>query len=138
MTLAWHDRALRALFDKYGGEEVKQLGDGFFVAFDEPGDAVECAVAIQRKLDEHSGSSGFAPDVRIGLHRAEATRTGTDYEGKGVHEAARIGGIGGAGEIVASQSVIEKAAMRFPVTELRAVRLSGISEPVKVASIDPN
>ena len=136
--LAWHDRALRALFDKYGGEEVKQLGDGFFVAFDDPGDAVECAVAIQRKLDEHSEGSGFAPDIRIGLHRADATRKGTDYEGKGVHEAARIGAIGGAGEIIASQSVIERAAIRFPVSELRAVSLSGVSEPAKVASIDPH
>jgi class 3 adenylate cyclase len=135
--LAWHDRALRVLFEKHGGEEVKQLGDGFFVAFDEPSDAVECAVAIQRKLDEHSESAGFAPDVRIGLHHAEATRKGDDYEGRGVHEAARIGDIGGAGEIVASELVIDKAVTRFPVSELRSVSVSGLSEPIKVASIDP-
>jgi class 3 adenylate cyclase len=136
--LAWHDRALRALFEKHRGEEVKQLGDGFFVAFDEPSDAVECAVAIQRTLDEHSESAGFAPDVRIGLHLAEATRKGDDYEGKGVHEAARIGDIGGAGEIIASEPVIEKAASRFVVSELRAVSVSGLSEPIKVASINPS
>jgi class 3 adenylate cyclase len=135
--LGWHDRALRALFEKHRGEEVKQLGDGFFVAFDEPSDAVECAVAIQRKLDEHSESAGFAPDVRIGLHLAEATRKGDDYEGKGVHEAARIGDIGGAGEIIASELVVDKAATRFPVSELRAVSVSGLSEPIMVASIDP-
>jgi class 3 adenylate cyclase len=135
--LAWHDRALRALFEKHRGEEVKQLGDGFFVAFDEPGDAVECAVAIQRKLDEHSESAGFAPDVRIGLHHAEATRKGSDYEGKGVHEAARIGDIGNAGEIVASEQVLAKVSTRFPVSELRAVSVSGLSEPIKVALIDP-
>src|SRR5665809_126017 len=114
------------------GEEVKQLGDGFFVAFDEPSDAIECAVAIQRKLDQHSETSGFAPDVRIGLHQAEATRKGNDYEGKGVHEASRIGAIGGAGEIVASELVIDKVATRFPVSSLRAASLRGISEPIKV------
>ena len=135
--LGWHDRALRALFEKHKGEEVKQLGDGFFVAFDEASDAIECAVAIQRKLDEHSESSGFAPEVRIGLHRAEATRMGDDYEGKGVHEAARIGAIGGAGEIIASELVVDKVASRFPVSELRAVSLSGLSESIKVASIEP-
>jgi class 3 adenylate cyclase len=135
--LAWHDRALRALFEKHRGQEVKQLGDGFFVAFDEPSDAVECAVAIQRKLDEHSETAGFAPDVRIGLHHAEATRKGDDYEGRGVHEASRVGAIAGANEIIASELVISKAAIRFPVSELRAVSLSGLTEPIKVASIDP-
>ncbi|MGH2700035.1 MAG: adenylate/guanylate cyclase domain-containing protein, partial [Actinomycetota bacterium] len=135
--LAWHDRALRALFEKHRGEEVKQLGDGFFVAFDEPSDAVECAVEIQRKLVEHSETAGFAPDIRIGLHHAEATRKGNDYEGKGVHEAARIGAIGGAGEIIASERVTRRAATRFPVSELRAVSVSGLSEPIKVASVDP-
>jgi class 3 adenylate cyclase len=135
--LAWHDRALRGLFEKHGGEEVKHLGDGFFVAFDDPSDAVECAVEIQRRLDEHSETAGFAPDVRIGLHHAEATRKGNDYEGKGVHEAARVGAIAGAGEIVASEHVINKAATRFPVSEFRAVSVNGLSEPMKVASIDP-
>jgi class 3 adenylate cyclase len=135
--LAWHDRALRSLFEKHGGEEVKHLGDGFFVAFDEPTDAVECAVEIQRRLDEHSETAGFAPNVRIGLHHAEATRKGNDYEGKGVHEAARVGAIAGAGEIVASEHVINKAATRFPVSEFRAVSVNGLSEPIMVASIDP-
>ncbi|MGH2751083.1 MAG: adenylate/guanylate cyclase domain-containing protein [Actinomycetota bacterium] len=135
--LAWHDRALRELFEKHRGEEVKHLGDGFFVAFDEPSDAVECAVKIQLTLDEHSETAGFAPDIRIGLHRAEATRKGNDYEGKGVHEAARVGAIAGAGEIVASEPVILKAVSRFPVSELRPVNVKGFSKPIRVASINP-
>lgn len=135
--LAWHDRALRELFEKHRGEEVKHLGDGFFVAFDEPSDAVECAVKIQRTLDEHSETAGFAPDVRIGLHLAEATRKGNDYEGKGVHEAARVGAIAGAGEIIASEPVVLKAASRFPVSEIRPVDVKGFSQPIRVASINP-
>jgi class 3 adenylate cyclase len=134
--LAWHDRALRELFDKHRGEEIKHLGDGFFVAFDHPADAIECAVAIQLRLDEHSESAGFAPEVRIGVHTAEATRKGRDYEGKGVHEAARIGAIAAGGEILASESVIANGATRFPVSDRRSVRVKGISEPISVVSID--
>jgi len=135
--LSWHDRTLRGLFEKHRGEEVKHLGDGFFVTFDTPTDAIECAVEIQQELNDHSETAGFAPDIRIGLHRAEATRKGSDYEGKGVHEAARIGALAGAGEIIASEWVIREAGTRFPVSELRPVTLKGISEPMKVASIEP-
>ena len=35
--LAWHDRTLRGCFEAHAGEEVKHEGDGFFVAFAEPG-----------------------------------------------------------------------------------------------------
>jgi class 3 adenylate cyclase len=136
--LSWHDRTLRELFAKHHGEEVKQLGDGFFVAFDTTNDAIECAVGIQRRLEEHSEVAGFAPDVRIGLHRTEATRKGTDYEGKGVHEAARVGALAQPGEIVASDAAVSDAASRFPISELRAVEVKGISEPMLVASIDSN
>jgi class 3 adenylate cyclase len=134
--LSWHDRTLRELFAKHHGEEIKQLGDGFFVAFDTPSDAIECAVDIQRKLDDHSELAGFAPDVRIGLHRTEATRKGSDFEGRGVHVAARVAALAGAGEIVASEAVTSGSTNRFPVSELRDVVVKGISEPVRVAVIE--
>ena len=136
-VLAWHDQALRGLFTDHCGEEVKHVGDGFFVAFDNSFDAVECAVGIQRGLAEHRVSHGFAPQVRIGLHSVEAIRKGQDYAGKGVHEAARIGALAGAGEILASQEVIMAARARFPVSEPRMMQLKGVSEPVAVASVDP-
>jgi len=134
-VLAWHDDTLRKLFALHRGEEVKQSGDGFFVAFDEPLDAIECAVDVQKRLDGHRKEAGFAPQVRIGLHRAEATRKSRDYEGIGVHEAARIGALAQGGEILASKDILGAAGMRFPTSELRAVELKGVSRPVEVASI---
>lgn len=135
--LDWHDQTLRKLFQAHCGEEVKQVGDGFFVAFENPYEAVECAVAIQRRLDGHRRSHGFAPQVRIGLHSVEATRKGKDYGGKGVHEAARIGALAGGGEIFASMDVIDVAKARFPVSEPQRVELKGVSEEMPIASIDP-
>ena len=135
--LDWHDNTLRKLFEGHCGEEVKQVGDGFFVAFDNPFEAVECAVAIQRRLESHRRSNGFAPQVRIGLHSVEATRRGSDYGGKGVHEAARVGALAQGGEILASMDVIDIAKARFPVSEPRSVELKGVSEKMLVASVDP-
>ncbi len=66
--LQWHDETLTALFAAHRGEEVVTTGDGFFVGFDSPDDAIACAIAIQRTLAEHRRAHGFAPQVRIGVH----------------------------------------------------------------------
>ena len=137
-VLQWHDDALKDAISAHSGEIVKQVGDGFFAAFDDPSDAIECAVAIQQRLASHRKDHGFAPQVRIGLHSTEATLKGGDYAGMGVHEAARIGGIAVAGEILASKDVLSAVRTRFPVSDYRTVELKGVTEPVAVASIDPS
>lgn len=134
--LAWHDRALRACFDRHAGEEIKHEGDGFFVAFAEPGAALDCACAIQTSLQEHRREHGFAPSIRIGLHTTEATDRGGDYSGRGVHTTARIAASAGAGEIIASQAVLDAAAESLPTLGERSLELKGLTEPVAVAVID--
>ena len=134
--LRWHDQTLRSLFGEHEGEEVKHAGDGFFVAFPDAARAVECAAAIQRTLADHRREHGFAVQVRIGLHSAEATRRGRDYGGKGVHKAARIASLAEGGEILASQEIIEAGPISFVVSETREVSLKGISTPVQVATVE--
>jgi class 3 adenylate cyclase len=131
--LRWHDRTLRELIRQHHGEEVRHTGDGFFVSFDSPRSAIECAVGIQQSLSKHRHDHGFAPWVRIGLHIAEATRMEGDYSGQGVHAAARIGGVGDKDDIVVSAAVLE-AAGEIPqeVSAGREARLKGITEPVIV------
>ncbi|MCH8919584.1 MAG: LuxR family transcriptional regulator [Chloroflexi bacterium] len=134
--LHWHDQTLRSLFGEHEGEEVKHAGDGFFVAFPDAAGAVECAAAIQRTLADHRRKHGFAVQVRIGLHSAEATRRGRDYGGKGVHQAARIASLAEGGEILASQATLAGDAVSYSLSEPRLVSLKGISEPVPVVAIE--
>ncbi|MEE8407628.1 MAG: adenylate/guanylate cyclase domain-containing protein [Acidimicrobiia bacterium] len=135
--LRWHDRTLRSAVESAGGEDVRHTGDGFFVSFDDPRTGVECAVDIQRRLAKHRSEHGFAPLVRIGLHRAEATRTNDDYSGGGVHVAARIGALAEGEEIVASADVLAASGpLPFPVSKPKAVDLKGVKDPVEVQSID--
>jgi class 3 adenylate cyclase len=133
-VLRWHDEALRSLFADHKGDEVVATGDGFFVGFDSPDEALACAVAIQRRLDEQRRQHGFAPKVRIGVHAAGATQVGRNFSGKGVHEAARIAALAEGNEIVSSQATA--AGSRFPTSEARAVTLRGTSEPVEIVSVD--
>ncbi len=131
--IRWHDDTLRALFAEHGGEVIHHTGDGFFVAFPGQHPAIDCAVAIQRRLAEQRKTQGFAPEVRIGLHVSEATRVEGDFRGKGVHEAARIAALAAGGEIMASRQTAEGSSAR--TTEPRTVELKGIAEPVEVVEI---
>ena len=131
----WHDQTLRSLFAAYGGEEVDHAGDGFFVAFAGAAAAIECAVAIQRKLAEHRREHGFAVQVRIGLHTTEASRQASGYKGRGVHEAARIAAVAEGGEIVASRETADSEGGRFASSEPRTVQLKGLEKPLEVVSI---
>ncbi|MGH8927570.1 MAG: adenylate/guanylate cyclase domain-containing protein [Acidimicrobiia bacterium] len=132
--LQWHDDALRELFARHGGEVVHSTGDGFFVAFDSAKQGIECAVAVQRELAEHRRTSGFAPMVRIGVHAAEANRRGDDYSGIGVHVAARVAALAGAGEVFVSTETL-RGAEDFSVSEPREVALKGVAEPITIVSV---
>jgi len=132
--LQWHDESLRALFARSGGEVVNSTGDGFFVAFDSARQGIECATAIQSALAEHRRTSGFALSVRIGLHTAEANRRAGGYTGVGVHVAARVAALAGAGEIVATTETLAHAG-DVAASEPREVSLKGVTAPVGVASV---
>ena len=133
--IAWHDDTLRSIVAEHGGEEIRHQGDGLVVAFDEPGAAIECAIAIQRRLADHRRAHGFAPAVRIGVHRAEALQRGLDYAGVGIHEAARVGAQAKEAEILVTRETIDAAGGAFATAEPRAMTAKGINEPLDVVSI---
>jgi class 3 adenylate cyclase len=131
----WHDQTLRGLFEQHGGREVDHAGDGFFVSFEDPAAALQCAIATQRKLAEHRRLAGFAPQVRIGLHSGEALAVDREFTGRSVHKAARIGALALGGEILASIETIEWAGEGIEGTDRRDVSLKGFAEAIPVASV---
>jgi class 3 adenylate cyclase len=132
-VLRWHDQTLRGLISRHTGDEISHSGDGVFASFAQPERAIECAIQIQRTLADHRRTHGFAPQVRIGVHQADATRVGLDYRGKGVHEAARIAAEAKGGEVLASWHTAQPC--NFTLSEPREVSLKGIAQPAQVVSI---
>jgi class 3 adenylate cyclase len=134
LVLRTHDDLIRGHVAAGAGEIVNSTGDGFFVAFEAARPAVDCAVAIQRALREKRATDGFALSIRIGLHRAEATRRGSDYSGMGVHVAARVAALAEGGEILATVDTIAEAG-GVPASEPRSATVKGVASALTIASI---
>ena len=95
--LAAHDAEVRRQLARFGGQEVKTIGDGFLAVFEgPPTPAVRCARAIV------DATLALGVDVRAGLHTGECEVIGNDVGGMAVHIAARVGAIAGPGEVMAS------------------------------------
>ena len=94
--LSKHFESARAQLERFRGQEVDTTGDGLLATFAAPAPALHCAAAILRDAE--------AEDLRIrsGVHVGEVEVVGRGVRGVTVHEAARIMGQAGPGEILVS------------------------------------
>jgi class 3 adenylate cyclase len=130
---AWLDGELRRSFKEHHGREVDHAGDGFFVVFDAAGDAIDCAVTIQRRLSTHRRLHGYAPQVRIGIHAGEVQMENGAVRGAAVHRASRLCGAARGDTIVVSRSALEDSGR--PLNGLNEFALKGIKEKVEAAEV---
>lgn len=99
--LATHDAVVRTELDRHRGRQVKSMGDGILATFDGPGRAVRCTAAIRDAVRP------LGIEIRAGVHTGEIELRGDDIGGIGVHIAARVSGLAGAGEVLASRTVVD-------------------------------
>ena len=127
-----HFGLLRSAIEQSGGREVKNLGDGLMVAFASASHAVECAVAMQQRIEQRNRRAEHQLAVRIGVSVGEAERDGDDYFGAPVVEAARLCAKANGGQIVCTELVRLMSASRVaqPFGALGALELKGLPEPV--------
>ena len=140
--LAEHHRILREQFAAYGGREIDNQGDSFFVAFARARDAVLAAAACQRALAGHVWPGGPVVRVRIGIHTGEAELALDRYVGLSVHRAARISAIGHGGQVLVSQTtagLLDDEEGNLPGVALRDLGdhwLKDISRSVRLYQLD--
>lgn len=128
-----HFSLLRETIAGRGGREVKNLGDGLMVVFADPAAAIECAIAMQRKV----AGDGDRLGLRIGLHAGEVLREGNDFFGTTVIVARRLCECAQAGQIVVSDDTCaltgDSSGDRFE--SLGHVDLKGLNEPVCASAL---
>jgi len=103
-TLASHDALVSREIERHRGRQIKTTGDGVLATFDGPGRAIKCAQAIAETVRP------LGIEVRAGLHTGEIELRGDDVGGIGVHIAARVAGLAGAGEVLVSRTVTDLVA----------------------------
>lgn len=91
----------------HGGRLVKSLGDGMLLEFEEVAQAVAAAFDAQLRIGayNHATANEEAIALRVGVHVADIVVDDLDVYGAGVNLAARLAGLAGLGEIVASPEV---------------------------------
>ncbi|MBV8561471.1 MAG: adenylate/guanylate cyclase domain-containing protein [Actinobacteria bacterium] len=102
--LTHHHALVRRQFDRFGGRELDNAGDGFLAAFDGPARALMCARAITEATEE------IGVPVRTGVHTGECERIGSKLGGIAVHIGARVAAAADPGEVLASSTVKDLVA----------------------------
>jgi len=124
----------------HNGRVVKRTGDGAIVEFRSVVDAVRCAIEVQNGMVERN--AGLPPErrieFRIGIHLGDVVEESDgDLMGDGVNIAARLEGIAKPGAICLSEDAYRqvKSRLDLAVSDLGAVQLKNIAEPMRVYSV---
>ncbi len=138
-VLTTHNKIIRETLLAHEGREIDRAGDGFLASFASASQAVGCAVAIQRALQNYNASgAGAVPiQVRIGLGAGEPLAEGEALFGSTVNLAARICGSAEPGQVLASRVIPELCSgKRFGFRRLSEVSLKGFANPVELYVVD--
>jgi class 3 adenylate cyclase len=136
-----HERMTREVLGSHHGVEIKTLGDGFLTSFASVTDAVQCAIALQRRFDERNSSTeaGDQPPlfVRVGVNAGEPIEEEGDLFGTTVILASRIAAIADGGEILVANAVRELTAGKgFSFDDRGPFSAKGFDEPVRIWAVD--
>jgi class 3 adenylate cyclase len=103
IELDHHYEMVRRHLQRFGGHEVKTVGDGFIATFNAPTRAVQCARAIQHE------ARLCDVGVRAGVHTGEVELRDNDVLGVTVHIAQRICALAAPDQVLVSRQVVDLA-----------------------------
>jgi class 3 adenylate cyclase len=121
VLLDQHNALVRAELDRWRGQEIKTIGDGFVATFDGPTRAVQCAQAIVERV------AALGIEVRVGLHSGECELLDRDIGGMAVNISARVAALAAPGEVLVSSTVKDLVVgSKLEFTDRGTVALRGV------------
>ncbi len=101
-----HNKIVRENLTRFKGREVKHTGDGMMCSFDQPTNAVEASIEIQKETIQLRASNPQLPlKLKIGINAGEPIAEDNDLFGTTVQLAARIVDKAQADQIFVSETV---------------------------------
>jgi streptogramin lyase len=134
--LTRHHQIVRRELRRFGGRENDTAGDGFFVTFERPVDAIRCAVAAAGAVRT------LGIEIRAGVSFGELELVDGKAGGLIVNTAARVMSVAGPGEVLVPASVrdiVSGAGISFADHGMH--RLKGLEDEVRlflVTGLDGN
>lgn len=123
---------------RHRGAEIKTEGDSFYVVFDVPSTALDCAAAILKR-------AAAVPDrlrIGIGLHAGETVAFDDQFVGSAVNIASRLASAAGPGELIVSDTLrgLVRTTTSLPMTDRGPLALKGVREPIRAWTVrwDPD
>ena len=103
-----HNNIFRSLLQPYKGQVIESTGDGFFVVFNDPEDAVRAAIAIQQSINHYKWPAQDRLKIRLGLHWGQVISAKETFTGTEVHRTSRICHAAHGEQILLSQAIVDK------------------------------
>ena len=138
MAVGRHEELIAGAVAAAGGELVRTKGEGdsTFSVFDRPVDAITAAGAVQAAIGSEPWPPEAAVRVRCGVHTGDAEGRDGAWYGPAVNRAARLRGLAGGGQTLASGVTAGLVADRLPRDLWLVYRgrraLRGIERPEEV------
>lgn len=122
---------LRLIIRADAGRVIKSLGDGLLAAFPTADDAVTAALSMMERQDD------YGLRLRIGLHFGPVIQGREDLFGDACNVAARVEHIARAGEVLATDTLIQRLSppLHRRGKLLNSISVKGKTTPIRVFRI---
>jgi adenylate cyclase len=132
-----HTTMIRVLAGEHGGVVLEQRGDGFLLSFEDPREALACAIAIQRELaDDRNRNPESDVHVRTSVHTGRMLIDGDCPFGIEVIVPFRLLDVACGDEIWVSERTAAAASLGLPAARFRELQLKGIGESVRATCFE--
>jgi len=119
------------IVESYGGEIIKEIGDGLLMMFASAVEAVRCTISIQTRLKDEELT------IRAGIHIGDVIFKGGDVFGSAVNTAARIEPLASPNGICISETVRKQLENKNDIItiSLGKKELKGVGVPVEIFQV---
>ena len=141
-TVTAYRTLMTTLIQQYRGKVIDSPGDNLLAEFASALDGVQCAVAIQQKLQTQNAELAAHRQMafRIGINVGDVVVEGERLYGDGVNIAARLEGLAQGGGICISGTVYDQVENKLPLgyEYLGEKIVKNISKPIRVYRVVPD
>jgi class 3 adenylate cyclase/pimeloyl-ACP methyl ester carboxylesterase len=135
-----HQAAVLPMIGEFSGHIIDTAGDGILAEFASVVNALECAVAVQKKMAERNATAEPTRRMqfRIGINIGDVIYDEARIYGDGINIAARLESIAEPGGICISRHAYDQVEGKIALSfrSLGPQHLKNIAKPVEVFALD--